>query len=520
MQPNALSLLPPMLVLISAIITRKLPTSIMIGLISGGLIATKGSFLKTITTITKHLYDQVADLENLYIYTFLLCIGMLIAVINHTGAAKAFAQALRVKIKSAKQAENTSFWISFILGLDDYLNCLTVGHVMQPLTDSFGIARTKLAYLVHTFAGPLVILIPISTWAAFITSQIEQAGISTTNHENVKLAIDPFYAYLRSIPCIYYAIFAIVTALYIMHRSISYGPMRTAELQAKKTSDRTTQTSETPDNAHVSDLLIPLSTLLATVFFGMLYTGDFYLFGGNQNFVSAFKNNPNAFLVLGIASIITLAISLTISLSKKQLTPKKTIPILWEGFMLMWPAVLLVVLASTLGTMLRLDLQTGKFLASTLLHTIKLAYIPFTLYIVGVITSSLIGTAWGTIALLLPIGIPMAHSLALSSSNEASLATVIITAIGAILAGATFGDHTSPIAASGIMASTSAGCKPLDHIRTQFPYAIPPLIGAGIAFLTTGLLLHHPLWIILSSSLSIGILSTFCIIELCNKFWK
>ncbi len=469
--------------------------------------------------ITKHLYNQVADLENIYIYTFLLCVGMLIAVINHTGAAKAFAQALRAKIKTAKQAESTSFWISLILGLDDYLNCLTVGHVMQPLTDSFGIARTKLAYLVHTFAGPLVILIPISTWGAFITSQIEQAGISTSNHENIKLAIDPFYAYLRSIPCIYYAFFAIFTALYIMQRSISYGPMRIEEQKAQEATSRMHKTDVLPTNSHISDLLIPLSSLLTTVFFGMLYTGNFYLFGGNQSFVGAFQNNPDAFLVLGVASIITLAVSLVISLNKKQLAPKKIAPILWEGFMLMWPAVLLVILASALGTMLRLDLQTGKYLASTLLHTIKLAYIPLTLYIVGVITSSLIGTAWGTIALLLPIGIPMAHSLALSS-NDASLATIIITAIAAILAGATFGDHTSPIAASGIMASTSAGCKPLDHIRTQLPYAIPPLIGAGIAFLTTGLLLQHAWWIILTSSLSFGIITTFAIIELWNKLWK
>lgn len=523
MEPTFLSLLPPVLVLISAIITRKLPISIIFGLIAGGLIATQYTPLQTIELIAKHLYNQVADLENIYIYSFLLCVGMLIAVINYTGAARTFAQALRAKISTVKQAETTSFWISLMLSLDDYLNCLTVGHVMQPLTDSFGIARTKLAYLVHTFAGPLVVLIPISTWGAFITTQIEQAGISNApDATSTKLAIDPFYAYIRSIPCIYYAIFAVTSALYIIYRSISYGPMRTFEQQALQNicNEHTGEQDITPTNSTLSDLLIPLGTLLGIVFFGLLYTGNYYLFGGTESLIGAFQQSNDAFLVLGIASINALILSLGISVTKKQLPHNKILSILWEGFVLMWPAVLLVILASTLGTMLRLDLKTGQYLATTLLHTIRITYIPLTFYAVAALTSSLIGTAWGTTALLLPICVPMVYSLMLASQVDISMLTIMTITIAAVLSGATFGDHTSPIAASGIMASTSAGCKSLEHIRTQFPYAVPPLIGAGFAFLATGLLLEYSWATIITVSLIIGVSITFGLIELLNKLWK
>lgn len=459
MQPNALSLLPPILVLISAITTRKLPQSILIGLVSGALIATNFAPIKTVILIYRNLFGQISDLDNIYVYTFLLCIGMLIAVINHTGATNALATSLKKKIHNAKQAEHASFLISLILALDDYLNCLTAGHIMQPLIDSFGIARTKLAYLIHTFAGPLVILIPISTWAAFITSQIEQAGISSDAQENIKIAIDPFYIYLRSIPCIYYAIFSVITALFIIHQSISYGPMKTAEQQTKtinKNQNNTIEDTQTK-NAHIYDLLIPLATLLGTVFFGMLYTGNFYLFGGNQTFIGSFQNNQDAFLVLGIASIITLLVSLAISFSKKQLNTQEAPSILWEGFMLMWPAVLLVVLASAFGSMLRIDLQTGQYLASSLLHTMHITYIPLIFFLVSAITGLLIGSAWGTIALLLPIGVSMAYSLVVNANTDIVIVNFIILTIGSILSGATFGDHTSPIAASGIMAATGAG---------------------------------------------------------------
>jgi tetracycline resistance efflux pump len=521
MQVTALSLVPTFLVLLSAIITRKLPQSILLGLLSGALIATNFAIIDSLQLIIKHLYEQVSDVDNLYVYCFLLCIGMLIAIINYTGAASTVATSLKKKIRHAKQAEQATFFMSLLLALDDYLNCLTVGHIMQPLTDSFGISRSKLAYLLHTFAGPLVILIPISTWAAFITNQIEQAGISNDAGENVKLAIDPFYVYLQSIPCIYYGIFTVITALFIIHKSISYGSMATTEQKAKKEhADTTLEHNNTTTDAHVSDLLIPLATLLGSVFFGLLYTGNYYLFGGTQSFIGSFQNNKHAFLVLGVASIITLLVSLTISFSKKQLTTKKAPSILWEGFMLMWPAVVLVILASALGSLLRIDLQTGRYLASLLLHTTNIVYVPALFFAVSAAVGLLIGSAWGTIALLLPIGISMAYSLLDAATTDIELLSFMVITIGAILSGATFGDHSSPIAASGIMAATGAGCEPLEHIQTQMLYNVPPFLGSLMAFLVTGLLLNYTWPVLLGASLITGVLTSISITLLFHKMYN
>ncbi len=519
MQTSALVLLPPILVLVCAMITRRLQSSLMLGLICGALIATQWQLIPAGQLLFERLYMQVSDRENLYVYLFLLCVGIVITIINHTGAAYALADYVKSHIKKAKQVERSTFVVSLLLALDDYLNSLTVGYVLRPLADRFGIARCKLAYLVHTFAGPVVMLVPISTWAAFITSQLDQSGISAIPGPTVKIVADPFYVYLESIPFIYYAILTIVTAFIIINRSLSFGPMYRFEHEASKVPQAERATQAQPDTkAHLLDLLLPLCTLFATVFLGMLYMGDYWLLGGSQSLIGAFKTNQDAFLVLGLSSVITVLASLLLGYSRKQITIQQTPTLIWQGIALMGPAVMLVILASTLGTILRLDLQTGQYLASLLLHTMQIIYLPIMFFAVAVITSSMIGTAWGTIALLLPIGIPMAHSLIDLSLHNGNALPILLPSIGAILAGATFGDHTSPISAAAIMAATSAGCDPVDHINTQYPYAIPPLIGSCVAFFITGLLTGFAKWLVIGVSLGSGLLVTIIALHLCNIF--
>ncbi len=516
MQPSALVLLPPILVLICATITRRLQSSLLFGLICGAFIATQWQPIAAAQLVFERIFTQISDRENLYVYLFLLCVGIVITVINHTGAAYALANYAKAHIKRAKQVERSTFVISLLLALDDYLNCLTVGYVLRPLADRFGIARCKMAYLVHTFAGPLVLLVPISTWAAFVTSQLDQSGISAVQGPGVKIIADPFYVYLGSIPFIYYAILTIATAFIIINRSLSFGPMQRFEHESKK-ANHTEQTTQINTKAQLSDLLIPLGTLFATVFLGMLYMGDYWLLGGSQSLVGAFKTNQDAFLVLGVSSVITVLVSMLLGYWRTQITADQIPMLVYEGLVLMGPAVMLVILASTLGSILRLDLQTGQYLASLLLHTMQIIYLPIIFFVVAVITSTMIGTAWGTIALLLPIGIPMAHSLIKLSSHDVSALPILLPAIGAILAGATFGDHTSPISAAVIMASTSAGCDPVDHINTQYPYAIPPLLGSCVAFFITGLLTGYAKWFVIGISLSAGIVVTMITLQVSNN---
>ena len=522
MQPSWVVIIPPLLVLISAYITRKLPLSLFIGLISGALIATSFSPFGSSSLLFNRLYGQISDTENLYVYIFLLCVGVLITIINYTGAAQAFAQMLQKRIRTAKTVESSSFFLSLILALDDYLNSLTVGYVMRPLTDKFSIARTKLAYVVHSFAGPLVILIPISTWGAFITSQLDQSGISAIPEETVKIVADPFYVYLQSIPFIFYALLTIFSAWFIIQFSISYGPMRKFEQAARLASSETAATEsleQPPETQHADliDLLLPLITLMATVIVGMLYTGDSFLFGGSHTILEAFKDNAYSFHVLGISSMITVVVTLLLGYIRNHIEPGSMPSIVWNGIILMWPAVLLVILASTLGKMLRIDLHVGAYLASLLLKNISVMFLPLLFFIVGVITSTLIGTAWGTIALLLPIGIPMTYTLAaIQTPTTLHDLPMLIPTIGAILSGATFGDHTSPIAAAGIMAATSSGCKPLDHIQTQYPYALPVLVGSCAAYTALGLLTGYAPSLILFISLATGASVSVSLITLLN----
>lgn len=521
MHQTALVLLPPIIVLITAVITRKLSFSLIIGLISGTAIATNGIPKDTLHLLFNRIFEQIHDLEELYIYLFLLSVGILIAIIDRTGGATAFAELLRNKISDKKQIKNTSLTISCMLSLDDYLSTLTVGHVMKPLADSYHVARVKLAYMVHTFAAPLVILIPISTWGAFITAQIEQTGISTGSHANIKIAADPFFVFLQSIPFIYYSIFTMLAAFFIINRSISYGPMYAAEQNALAAPDKKTCESvhSAPANAYLSDLLIPLCTLLGSVICGMLYMGNCYLFGGNESIICSLQHNQNAFQVLAVAGCITLGVALTLALYRKQINFKNVPNIFFEGIALMGPIIILVILASALGSVLRLDLQTGRYLAQHVLHIISVTYLPLIFFVIGAICSSLIGIGWGAIALLLPIGVPMAFSMINTMHAEIAPLTLIIPTIGAILAGSVFGDHTSPIAAACEIAAAGAGCSTAEHVRTQYPYTIPAFIGSCVAYLISGMMLKSPLYVSLGVSLGTGALCTLLIIFCMNRLW-
>lgn len=521
MQQSALVLAPPIIVLATAVITRKLSPSLFLGLVTGAIIASQGSLPAATRLLFERISEQFFDHESLFIYLFLLCVGILISVLDRTGGATAFAGILRNKITHKRQIKNTAIAISAMLSLDDYLSSLTVGHIMKPLADSFHVARAKLAYMVHTFAGPLVILIPISTWGAFITAQIEQTGISTGNQPHIKINIDPFFVFLQSIPFIYYSIFTMLAAVYIINSSISYGPMYYAEQRALAAPDKKVckNAVASPTNAYLSDLLIPLCTLLGSVMCGLLYMGNCYLFGGTESIACSLQHNQNAFQVLGIAGIITLGVALSLAFYRKQIQLKNLPGLIAEGCALMGPIILLVILSSALGSVLRIDLQTGRYLAQNVLHAMQIAYLPLIFFIVGAICSSLIGIGWGAIALLLPIGVPMAFSMISAMHSDLAPLTLIIPTIGAILAGSVFGDHTSPIAAACEIAANTSGCSTAEHVKTQLPYTIPPFIGTCVAYLITGMMLESPAYATLGASLSAGALCTLLIIVCMNRIW-
>ncbi len=524
MHTTGLVLLPPIIVLIMAFLLKRLQLALIIGLASAALIGTNFSFKAGGFLLGSRILEHFTDIDNIYTYSFLLFVGMIIVMINLSGGAQAFARRVTQKITSAKNAETTLIPISLSLFLDDYLNSLTVGSIMRPITDLFKIPRAKLAFLVHSLSGAIVILVPISSWVTMILSQLDQAGVQPIVGQETRIIADPFFIYLGIIPFIFYALLTILSVSFIVRRSISFGPMHTHETVAAETNNLFNgkqpikQIDAQETHGSTLDLFIPLIVLVASVLIGIPYYGGYYLLGGQYSLLESFQRNNQTFFIMFIGSIAALVIGAIYSLIQKTISLQQIPTIIWQGINLMLNAVIIVGLASTLGYMLRVDLHTGNYLALLLFTFISLTLLPCIFFITACITSLILGTAWGTIALLIPIALPMITTLSeVGTPTTPDMLPILFPALGAILSGALFGDHTSPIAGATIVSATSTGSYPLDHSITQFPYALPTVIGSIVAFLLSGFLMEYGILINASISLTVGIITNFGLLTWLNK---
>ncbi|CAN5193708.1 Na+/H+ antiporter NhaC family protein [soil metagenome] len=522
-------LVPPLCILLAVFFTKRLNLSLWAGLLAAALVAGNGSLISSLKILINRLWAQATDLDNLYLYAFLIILGIIICLLEYSGAALAFAQKLTHHLRSGKAAQTSTLWLSTSLFIDDYLSCLTSGYVMRSLTDKFNIPRAKLAYLIHSLSGPLVIMAPISSWIALITSQLENAGISNAAHAKTKILADPFYVYLQSIPYIFYSILLIVSVWFIVRRSISYGPMHAQELIAKQTGNlfggkaeiasKTAALLTNPGSAW--GLVIPILVLISSFVLGILWGGGYWLLGGSYSFLEALQKNNQTSLMLLIASLITLAIAFAVYYrTNGDMSGKQLSKIIFEGYSVMKTSIVMVFLASTMGIMLREDLQTGAYLAQALYSILSIALLPLLFYIISIITALITGSAWGTIALLVPIAVQMTTSLlAVPLPTTIESAFILIPVLGALFSGAVCGNHISPLAETTIMSASAAGCYPLDHSITQFWYALPAIICAGISF---GLIGFLPWSIALNFIVALGTGMVACgiIIVIANRLWK
>lgn len=529
MQNSFASVIPPFLVLVTACVTRKLNPSLIAGLISAAVIATDASLIGSINLLAKRFYEKLADIDTFYSYGFLIAIGTMITLIAYTGGVHALAKTIAPRLKRKSSAERYSFFLSMLLFIDDYLSNLTVGTVMRPLTDHIGIPRSKLAFLVHSLSGPLVILVPVSSWVAMITSNLHYAGVGQENTTAIKIYANPFFIYLSAIPFIFYSLILIASVWFIIHYNISYGPMQeheqiaeqTGNLLGGKQSPVATIPIDHQTHGSLFDLIFPLSALIIGVVFGILYNGNCFIFGGTNSIMQALQQNNNPFAVLFFAGLGSLLLSLASAFIRKGITIASIPALFQDGFMLMIQAIIMITLASLLGAMLKSDLHTGEYLARTLLGSMSITILPFAFFLVALITAVMTGTSWGTIALLLPIAIPMLTAtttipLPLDSSDIPFLFPVI----GAIFSGAVCGDHVSPISETTIMAATSTASYPLDHAYTQIFYALPAIICSGISFLICGQLTGYSTSTNALLSLSIGLLSCLALLTGVHILYK
>ena len=556
MHPNWMSLIPPFIVIMTAFATQRINLSLFLGILSAGFTATYSYaydvssisslptwLLDTCKLLSSYAYKTISSPNNIYLALFLLGTGVLISLFNHTGAALALIRALKKKIKTAYGAQICTMATSCLLSLDDYLSILTTGYTMRPITDQFGVHPLRLALLVHTFAGPLVILTPFSSWI----------GIITTNMETASLSANSFCTYLASLPFIFYSPFALFSAWYIARRNIQFSFLKKYESrlfkslstesypysqpdleQASQAILDQNHQSQSPDinqanhtNQTLSDLLLPLGILISMIIFGILYSGDSYLCGGTRTLMDCFLYNKNSQLIMCVAIGVSLLIAFTRALFKKQISLHVTTLITKEGVMLTYGTLITIFLAMTFSDLLNSEIFTGKFLAHALLGYITPILLPPLCFLASLLIALITGSAWGTFTVMLPTSISMTlgllhnlHAIALPTTLEA--APLVLIVIGAVLSGAVCGNHISLFAETTIMTATSTQTDPFEHAYTQAAYMIPAIVCTFLAFSLAGVLITMSYGLMIStlmpSALGLGLCALM--LELANHMHK
>ncbi len=451
------SLLPPIVAIALALITKEVYSSLFIGIVLGGVFFAGPSLMGVMNhVITDGLVASLADSYNVGILIFLVLLGTMVALMNKAGGSAAFGNWAKKHIKTKVGAQCATICLGILIFIDDYFNCLTVGSVMRPVTDKYKVSREKLAYLIDATAAPVCIIAPISSWAAAVSGFVSEG-------EN-GLAL-----FVKAIPYNYYALFTIVFMFAMVFMKIEFGPMAKFEETLAEYEKEVADKESTKGT--VFDLVFPIAILIVLCTLGMIYSGGFFSEGETQwNFIEAFANS-DASVGLVIGSLAATIITLIVYLARRVLSFDDCMSCLPDGFKAMVPAILILTLAWTLKGMTD-SLGAKEFVAGVVQGSAAglQNLLPAIIFVIASLLAFATGTSWGTFGILIPICIAVFPAGALR-----------IISISACMAGAVCGDHCSPISDTTIMASAGAQCNHVNHVSTQLPYAISV---AGISFLT------------------------------------
>ncbi|MCD8036699.1 MAG: Na+/H+ antiporter NhaC family protein, partial [Clostridiales bacterium] len=455
------SLVPPLVAIVLALITKEVYSSLFVGILVGGLFYAnfnpKETYLTILTNTTEGgLLSKLSDTWNVGILIFLVILGIIVVLMNKAGGSAAYGRWASKTIKTRRGALLSTFGLGILIFIDDYFNCLTVGSVMRPVTDTHHISRAKLAYIIDATAAPVCIIAPISSWAAAV------AGVA-----DMVDGVNGLELFIRAIPYNFYAILTIVAMLALTITNTDFGLMLTHERNAQLNDDLYTTdarpyagASETvvTGKGKVIDLVLPVIVLIICCIIGMIYTGGYF---EGESFVNAFANcDASVGLLLG--SFAALLITFILYIPRRVLTFKEFMACLPEGFKAMVPAILILTFAWTLSGITGL-LGADVYVAGLLEQgkgSLEL-FLPVIVFLIAMFLAFATGTSWGTFGILLPIIVPI-----LDPSSE-----LLTITVSATLAGAVCGDHCSPISDTTIMASTGAQCDHINHVSTQLPYA-------------------------------------------------
>ncbi len=456
------ALVPPIVAIVLALITKEVYSSLFVGIVVGGLFFSGFSFEGTLT----HIYHKgfiavLSDAYNVGILIFLVILGIMVCLMNRAGGSAAFGRFAKEKIKTRIGAQLATIALGVLIFIDDYFNCLTVGSVMRPVTDRHKISRAKLAYLIDATAAPVCIIAPISSWAAAVSGFVEGE--------------DGFALFISAIPYNFYALFTIAMMIVLVVLNIDFGPMKRYEANAIDGNLFTDQDEEKEESAYINtkgkviDLIIPIAVLIVCCVIGMIYTGGFF---SGESFIASFSN-CDASIGLALGSICALLITIVIYLLRRVLNFSDCMECIPAGFKAMVPAILILTFAWTLKAMTD-SLGAAEFVASVMSQNAGalMNFLPAIIFLVGCFLAFSTGTSWGTFGILIPIVVAV-----FSGTNH----ELMVISISACMAGAVCGDHCSPISDTTIMASAGAQCKHVNHVSTQLPYA---LLVAAVSFIT------------------------------------
>ena len=493
------ALVPPVVAIGLALITKEVYSSLFVGIVVGGAFACGGSIPTAVdNVVTVGLVNAVSGSAGIFV--FLVILGVVVSLLNRAGGSAAFGRWARTHIKTRVGAQVATFVLGVLIFIDDYFNCLTVGSVMLPVTDGHRISRAKLAYLIDATAAPICMIAPISSWAAAVSKFTEGTGLSGIG------------LFVRAIPYNFYSLLTFVFVLGLILMQVDYGPMARHERNAVEHGDlfsgqERVNSEEVVSNprSRVIDLVLPIVILVVVSVVGLLYVGGFFgvdAWGGTDyagDFVGAF-GNTDAFIGLPWGGILALVFLIAYLVCRRLLTFKEAMDCVPQGFIAMVPAIMILTLATSLKNISN-DLLGSASFVEQLMHSDfaqGLAnFLPAVIFVVACLLAFATGTSWGTFGILIPI----------VSNMFGAEDPLLYIGMSACLAGAVCGDHCSPISDTTIMSSAGAQCVHVVHVSTQLPYAVTVAAASVVCFLLAGLIQNAAVCLAVGVVLILGFLA-------------
>ncbi|MFJ7827508.1 Na+/H+ antiporter NhaC family protein [Psychrobacillus sp. NPDC096623] len=512
MENTIFSILPPLLAIVMVLVTKRVLLSLGVGIVSAALLVESfspiDSFVILWDSFLTSFWDNGWNLYNIYILLFILMLGVITAIVSLSGGSTAFAAWAVKRIKTNRGSKLLTAFLGIIIFVDDYFNALAVGQIARPITDSHRVSRAKLAYFIDSTSAPICVVSPVSSWGAFLISQL---GVIFATYAITDYT--PLEAFMLMAPMNFYVIAALAMVFFTAWTENDLGPMKKHEKLAKETgvlfdpnkSNPGDLQGNFPENNYgkVNDLILPIFSLIVVTLFSMFWTG-YQASGKVMNIFVVFENTDVPFSLF-IGGLVSTVLAILLYTRQFKRNPKANAGLIGKavisGINSMLPAIFILIFAWSLSFLIN-ALGTGEYLAKLVTdNNIPVGVIPFLLFVLTAFMAFATGSSWGSFGILLPIG----ASIIMVVEPE-----LLLPVLAAVLAGAVFGDHCSPISDTTIMSATGAGVNVIDHVITQLPYAIISAVIAAIGYLVLGL----------TGSVMIGFVSVIVILIVFFVVWS